>query len=207
MLLAALRRGDMDAVHKSLNDLLQIVQKSGAVDFDAIRFRLTQLAAFLSRAAGNINNSESHDRCFRRIQESSTTDELKENLKFYIEHMGTEVFSFRGLRHACALRKAERFIWENYTHKISLSEIASASGLSAPYFSSVFKEERGINLSSYLNQLRVEKAAGLLEETGFSLAQIAEACGFDDQNWFSKIFKSRMGMSPGKFRELGNKKN
>jgi AraC-like DNA-binding protein/ligand-binding sensor protein len=207
MLLAALRRGDMNAVQKSLDDLLDIIQKNGNIHFDAVRLKFMELAASLSRSAGNPENIENHDRCLRRIQESTNVDELRETLRSYVQHVGTQIFSFRGLRHACALRKAERFIWGNYTRKISLSEIASASGLSAPYFSSIFKEEMGINLSSYLNQLRVEKAAGLLEETGFSLAKIAEACGFEDQNWFSKIFKSRMGLSPGKFREQGHNKN
>jgi AraC-like DNA-binding protein len=206
-LLAALRRGDMKAVQKSLDELLDMIQKTGNMDFIAIRYKLIEQAASLSRSAGNPGNIENHGRCLGRLQDSANMDELRENLRLYIEYIGTEIFSFRGLRHACALRKAERFIWGNYTRKISLGEIAAASGLSAPYFSSIFKEERGINLSSYLNQLRVEKAAGLLEETGFSLAQIAEACGFEDQNWFSKIFKSRMGLSPGKFREQGNKKN
>ncbi|MDR0313433.1 MAG: helix-turn-helix domain-containing protein [Treponema sp.] len=205
-LLAALRRGDMKAVQKSLDELLDMVQKTGNMDFIAIKYKFIEQAASLSRSAGNPGNIENHSRCLGRIQDSANMEELRENLRLYIEYIGTEIFSFRGLRHACALRKAERFIWSNYTRKISLGEIAAASGLSAPYFSSIFKEERGINLSSYLNQLRVEKAAGLLEETGFSLAQIAEACGFEDQNWFSKIFKSRMGMSPGKFREQGNKK-
>jgi AraC-like DNA-binding protein/ligand-binding sensor protein len=207
MLLAALRRGDMKAVQKSLDELLDMIQKTGNMDFIAIKYKLIEQAASLSRSAGNPGNIENYDRCLGRLQDSANIDELRENLRLYIEYIGTEIFSFRGLRHACALRKAERFIWGNYTRKISLGEIAAASGLSAPYFSSIFKEERGINLSSYLNQLRVEKAAGLLEETGFSLAQIAEACGFEDQNWFSKIFKSRMGMSPGKFREQGHKKN
>jgi AraC-like DNA-binding protein len=117
--------------------------------------------------------------------------------------MSTQIFSFQGVRHASALRKAERFIWENYTRKISLQEIADASGLSAPYFSSVFKEEMGENLANYLNRLRVEKAATLLIESDLSLIDIASTCGFEDQSWFSKIFKSYSGVSPGKFREKG----
>jgi AraC-like DNA-binding protein len=117
--------------------------------------------------------------------------------------MAGQIFSFQGVRHASALRKAERYIWENYTRKISLQEIANASGLSAPYFSTIFKEEMGENLSGYLNRLRVEKASRLLTETDLSLSEIAGACGFEDQSWFSKIFKSYTGQSPGKYRNQG----
>jgi AraC-like DNA-binding protein len=117
--------------------------------------------------------------------------------------MAGQIFSFQGIRHASALRKAERYIWENYTRKISLREIAAASGLSAPYFSSIFKEEMGENLSNYLNRLRVERAATMLTESELSLNDIAASCGFEDQSWFSKIFKSYTGISPGKYRERG----
>jgi AraC-like DNA-binding protein len=47
----------------------------------------------------------------------------------------------------------------------------------------------------------VDKAAGMLLETGFSLSEIASSCGFEDQSWFSKIFKNYTGMSPGKYRD------
>jgi AraC-like DNA-binding protein len=102
--------------------------------------------------------------------------------------------------HASALRKAERFIWENYTRKTSLQEIAATAGLSAPYFSTIFKEEMGENLSTYLNRLRVRKARHMLAETDLTLSEIASSCGFEDQSWFSKIFKSFTGISPGKYR-------
>jgi AraC-like DNA-binding protein len=61
----------------------------------------------------------------------------------------------------------------------------------------------GENLSSYLNRLRVERTITLLTETGRPLSEIAKLCGFEDQSWFSKIFKSFTGISPGKFREKG----
>jgi AraC-like DNA-binding protein len=121
--------------------------------------------------------------------------------------MSAQIFSFQGVRHASALRKAERFIWENYTRKISLGEIAGAAGLSAPYFSTIFKEEMGENLSAYLNRLRVEKAGHMLTETALTLSEIASSCGFEDQSWFSKIFKSYAGISPGKYRGQGGAGN
>ena len=208
MLLAALRRGDKEDSSLILNEVLTIMQKTGPEDFGFLRLRIIELAVLLSRAAGAASDhEESYFRCFSRLRESETVEELTENLQLIIDSLSTKIFSYSGVRHALALRKAERFIWENYTRKISLKEIAAASELSAPYFSSIFKEEMGKNLSAYLNELRVEKAAGLLLETGFPLNEIAKSCGFEDQSWFSKIFKNRMGLSPGKFREQGNRKN
>ncbi|GHV05364.1 hypothetical protein FACS189485_12230 [Spirochaetia bacterium] len=207
LLLSSLRRGDIKAGKKMLNDIIQIFMGNSAGNFELFQTQAIELAVFLSRAAadreGPQEMMESSNRCLKRIEESKTTEDLIENLHIIIDRMGGKIFSFQGMRHASALRKAERFIQENYTRKISLQEIACVSGLSAPYFSTIFKEEMGENLSVYLNRLRVEKAAAMLTETQRALYEISGACGFEDQSWFSKIFKNYMGLSPGKYREQG----
>jgi AraC-like DNA-binding protein len=207
--LAALRRGDNDTARKILDELLENILVSSRRSFDSMKLRAIELAVVLSREAISPDKPEDNtlldtsSRYIKRIQDSRNPDELSDILHLIVDRMAGRIFSFQGIRHASALRKAERFIWENYTRKISLKEIATASGLSAPYFSSIFKEEMGENLSSYLNRLRVERAAAMLIETDIPLGEVARACGFEDQSWFSKIFKSYAGKSPGKYREQG----
>jgi AraC-like DNA-binding protein len=207
-LLAALRRGDSAAANKTLDNILAIFSAMSPGDFEFFQFRAIELIVFLSRAVPGDNQAddavlEANNRYLKKIAESAGVDELKERLHLIIDRMAGKIFSFQGIRHASALRKAEGFIRENYTRKLSLEEIAGVSGLSAPYFSTIFREEMGENLSAYLNRLRVEKAAGLLTEGKAALNEIAEACGFEDQSWFSKIFKNYMGTSPGRYREQG----
>jgi AraC-like DNA-binding protein/ligand-binding sensor protein len=208
MLLAALRRGDNGTGKKILNELLAILLFSNPDHFRSIQFRAIELVVLLSRADINPGYTEksvleTNNYYLKQIQESQTIEELIDVLHITVDRMAGQIFSFQGIRHASALRKAERYIWENYTRKISLQEIAEASGLSAPYFSTIFKDEMGENLSSYLNRLRVEKASRMLLETDQTLSEIAGACGFEDQSWFSKIFKSYTGMSPGRYRGQG----
>ena len=211
MLLAAFRRGDNDTGGRILNELMDSIRYTIPHNFDIVRFRAIELAVLLSRAAADTENSnsdsmfETNNRYLRRLLESKTPEELIENLHLVTKRISGNIFSFQGIRHASVLRKAERYIWEHYTRKISLEEISRASGLSAPYFSTIFKEEMGENLSSYINRLRVEKAATLLTETGRPLNEIAELCGFEDQSWFSKIFKNFTHISPGKYRETGSR--
>jgi AraC-like DNA-binding protein/ligand-binding sensor protein len=208
-LLAALRRGDSVAAKKNLNTILEIFSNMSSGDFEFFQFRAIELVVFLSRASipgGNPGDDtvlEANNRYLKRIAESANLEDLTERLRVIIDRMAGKIFSFQGIRHASALRKAEGFIRENYTRKLSLEEIAGVSGLSAPYFSTIFREEMGENLSTYLNRLRVEKAAGMLTESKIPLTKIAEACGFEDQSWFSKIFKNYMGVSPGRYREQG----
>jgi AraC-like DNA-binding protein/ligand-binding sensor protein len=210
MLIASLRRGDSDGSRKILKELLNILHVSSGDNFEYFKMRAAELVVLLSRAAvnsenvQNANTLELNTQYLRKIEDSKTAEEISENLGLIIDRIAVQIFSFQGIRHASALRKAERFIWENYTRKISLREVARVSGLSAPYFSTVFKDEMGENLSNYLNRLRVEKAAAMLKETSLPISEIAAACGFEDQSWFSKIFKSYTGFSPGKYREQGD---
>jgi AraC-like DNA-binding protein/ligand-binding sensor protein len=229
LLLESLRRGDSDEARKTLNLMIGIFSEASDGNFESLRLHAIQLVVLLSRVALRQAYStwhsktsaktqtceslpedseyakilETNNRYLKKIEECRDLTELTEILNAFLERMSGIMFSFHGCRHSSALRKAERFIWENYTRKISLQEIADASGLSAPYFSTIFKDEMGENLSNYLNRLRVGKARDMLTETDLTLCEVAAACGFEDQSWFSKIFKSYTGISPGKYREAG----
>jgi AraC-like DNA-binding protein/ligand-binding sensor protein len=209
MLLASLRRGDSETGKRIITELIDTLSRTVSDDYNYLQFRAVELVVLLFRAAMSPDTTkdnallEANNRYLKRIQETKNIGELTSVLNTIVERMAGQIFSFQGIRHAAVLRRAERYIWENYTRKISLEEIARASGLSAPYFSTVFKEEMGENLSNYLNRLRVEKAAAMLIETDLSLSEISGSCGFEDQSWFSKIFKYYAGISPGKFREKG----
>ncbi|MDR1319512.1 MAG: helix-turn-helix domain-containing protein [Treponema sp.] len=229
LLLASLRRGDNEEARKILDRMIAALSEASSGNFEFFRVHAIQLVVLLSRIAlkqvcpadpskagsgtgdcevpsktcEHVEILEANNYYLKKIEECRQAKELTEILDAFLDRMSGIMFSFHGCRHSSALRRAERFIWENYTRKISLQEIAEASGLSAPYFSTIFKEEMGENLSNYLNRLRVGKAQNMLTGTEFTLCEVAAACGFEDQSWFSKIFKNYTGISPGKYRESG----
>jgi AraC-like DNA-binding protein/ligand-binding sensor protein len=207
LLIACLRRGDSTEAQGIARDILADFSNLADGDFEYFKMKAIELVVLLSRTGANSENEaelvEANSRNLKQIEDSNTAGELADNVCLILERMAGKIFSFQGIRHASALRKAERFIWENYTRKISLKEIADASGLSAPYFSTVFKNEMGENLSNYLNRLRVEKALVMLGETDSPINGISAACGFEDQSWFSKVFKSYTGISPYEYRKYG----
>jgi len=207
LLLACLRRGDSNEAQDIARDILSDFGNITDGNYDYFKMKAIELVVLVSRTGANSENEaelvESNSRNIKLIEDSANAAELVDNVCLILERMAGKIFSFQGIRHASALRKAERFIWENYTRKISLKEIADASGLSAPYFSTVFKNEMGENLSNYLNRLRVEKALAMLGETDSPINGISAACGFEDQSWFSKVFKSYTGISPYEYRKYG----
>jgi YesN/AraC family two-component response regulator len=206
MLLAAFERGDIESGKRIIAELIAKIHAANPFNFDIVRSRAIQLIVLMSRAAVNGDSDallEDNNKSFKKIQESENVNDLLKNLHLAAESMAGNIFSFHGKSHASVLRKAQQYIWENYSRKLSLEEISRAAGLSAPYFSSIFKEEMGENLSSYLNRLRVERAVTFLTETVKPLKTVSKLCGFEDQSWFSKIFKNITGVSPGSYRKNG----
>jgi len=207
-LLAALRKGEGAEARKTLNELLAMLFFTNNGQFKYIQLRIIELVVLISRVetspakTGNLS-MEINSQNLKMVQEAKTFEELTDIFHNIVDRVSGNISSFQGIPHAAALRKAENFIMENFTRKISLKEISSVAGLSPPYFSTIFKDEMGENLSKYLNRLRVEKASRLLLETEMSLSEIAACCCFEDQSWFSKIFKAYTGISPGKYRNQG----
>jgi AraC-like DNA-binding protein/ligand-binding sensor protein len=207
-LITALRKGDSAEAKNVLNELLALLVFSNPGRFKYIQLRATELAVVLSRIEVSPGKNATHametsSRSLKNVQEAKTFEELTDVLHGIADRISGQISSFCGIPHAAAMQKVENYIHENYTRKISLKEVADVAGLSAPYFSAIFKEEMGENLSKYLNRLRVERASRLLLETNMSLSEIAGDCCFEDQSWFSKNFKAYTGISPGKYRNNG----
>lgn len=98
------------------------------------------------------------------------------------------------------IETAMRYIHHNYNSPINLKEVAEKAGLSAAYFSTVFKRENEKSFIEYLTDLRVEHAKELLQNRDVCVYEVGELVGYTDSNYFSKIFRKVTGMSPEKYR-------
>ena len=81
-----------------------------------------------------------------------------------------------------------------------MAGIAEHLDISAWHLSHLFSEESGFTLSSYLTQLRMQTASDLLKNTKARVSEVANAVGYEDPNYFSKVFRKQVGCSPGRFR-------
>lgn len=95
--------------------------------------------------------------------------------------------------------KTITYIEENYMHRLTLASISANVNLSSSYLCRVFKSEVGTSITSYLNNLRIRKAATLIKEQDLSLKEISAMVGIDDQLYFSRLFKKCMGISPSEY--------
>ena len=93
------------------------------------------------------------------------------------------------------------YISANYTSGISTRNLTSMCFLSEAHFCRFFKSAVGKSCTEYINRYRIEKATVLLSNTCEPVSVVASLVGFDDMNYFSRVFKQIKGISPIKYRK------
>lgn len=94
---------------------------------------------------------------------------------------------------------AIKYIQFNYSHDISVDDIAKAVGVSRSHLYRVFMANVGQSPIDYLTDYRISEACSLLKSSNLSIAEIAISVGFFDQFYFSRVFKKIKGVPPSKY--------
>lgn len=98
------------------------------------------------------------------------------------------------------IRKALEFIQMNYSHKISIRQMASFIGLDRSYLCYLFKRQMKMSPQEFLINFRIKKACHLMHNNLLSLGDISRSVGYEDPLQFSKVFKKIQGLPPREFR-------
>lgn len=100
------------------------------------------------------------------------------------------------------VRRAKQYMLEHYSeYGLTLDSMAGMLQASPVYLSRLFKQELGTSFGAYLTQIRIRKAAQLLNATDMSINEVAERTGYETQHYFSTSFKKQTGVSPLQFRK------
>lgn len=102
------------------------------------------------------------------------------------------------------LTQAIEYILHNTSARITVSELAAFCSCSESYLSRIFKRRTGVNINIYINKVRVEHSKKALTTTNNSIAEIASSVGFNDPNYFSRVFAQIMGIPPKEYRRRFN---
>lgn len=103
------------------------------------------------------------------------------------------------------LRRLVRYIGVNFKKDISLSTLAANFGISESYIARLFKETLNTCSVDYINGLRIRYACDMLLNSELSIGEISAKAGFNNQYYFTRVFKKQQGITPTEFRKHGKK--
>jgi two-component system response regulator YesN len=125
---------------------------------------------------------------------------FKEELDWNAQHSGQEREQMLGV-----INRAKVWIKEHYRKELSMEQAADYVNLSPFYFSKLFKKHVGETFIDYLTRLRIEEAKELISNELLSLKEVCYEVGYNDPNYFSRVFKKVAGMSPTEYRSFVEK--
>lgn len=140
------------------------------------------------------------DRSVIEIERMRDFDSLDDWLGLMLHKFFDLAFAFYDVKHQKLIHQIASYIQRHLAEKLTLEQVAREVHLSKSYLCRILKEELGCTFTEYTNRLRIERSKNYLYRSNLSLAEIACAVGFDDQSYFTRIFKRMVGMPPGKYR-------
>jgi len=206
-LIAYVQSGKKQQATALLNDILSVIFSIAEGSMDTMRVKLFELLAFLSRAAVDAGAP---------LKEVNAI--TKEAFEICEEYNGFEQLCFLAARAmdgfidtvyrnreqkqtSFHLTKAIGYIQEHYMEDFSLGAVASSVYVSEYYLSHLFRKEMNQTFSDYAAKVRIDKAREFLRaDPSARIQEIADKTGFNDPNYFAKIFKKLTGVSPREYQ-------
>lgn len=178
-------------------------------DLDKIRNSLFETLLNIKNAVLKVDASYKNE-AFESIFPSLARFSEQEAFEAYLSSRAEECFlaisEVKNSSENPVIKKACRFIEEHLAEDFGLEVLAQELGLSPYHLSRLFKEEKGENFINYVTSLRLEKAKKLLENPSLIIKEISTGVGYNDQNYFTKLFKLKFGLTPTEYRETVVKK-
>ncbi len=205
-LLKAVGKGDKKLAQELLNNLLGHIMFSTGYDYEQIKARCYSLMVLIGRAAVDAGADCDYtlsigDVGMKSISQCHNGEQLCIWLSKTANTLMDRIFLYREAPHASIIKRCTDYIDKNYYEHITLDTLARVVYLSQAYISRIFHKETGLSFNEYLNRARVEHSKALLIEKTMRIADISSAVGFEDQSYFTKVFKKYTGVTPGNYRE------
>jgi two-component system, response regulator YesN len=164
-----------------LNTLLRKAAEKGGVHPIYLDSLSSKFAVQIEKCSSMLHASE----LFRSMQYDYCDAVRKLSLKNY----------------SSAIRRAIEYIRMNLNQDLSLDSISGSLNLNSYELSRQFKKETGKNITEYINNRRINEALYILENDNISITDVAFTVGFNDVNYFTKVFKKLKGITPSEYRK------
>lgn len=198
-----LKIGDSGTVSYLANSYIGLLRSQGR-NLDYIKGKIFEIivnARNVLREISPKNKVAFPQESFSAISDAQTDSALASYFVSRLEEVAKSVHSLKVQKENPIVQRVIDFLNENMAKNISLETASGIAGVNPFYLSKLFREETGYTFVSYLSERRMDKAKQLLLETDLSIKEITAEIGYNDQNYFSKLFKTKFGISPTDYRK------
>ncbi|GAX88960.1 AraC family transcriptional regulator [Effusibacillus lacus] len=205
-LLARVRIGDKGGTVTLLKNLMEKLAQVHKYNVNMFKSEVVDLVMSITRiviesGADAATVLSENAKFIQGLYSTIRYDKFEKKVCDYVDHLATQVEDPELSSCHPLIGQAVRYMKENLDRAVSLREVAQYCCLSVYYFSRLFKKETRCSFVDYLNKIRLEKALYYLETTDFTVQQVAMHVGFQDANYFSRIFKKYMNTTPTEYRK------
>lgn len=169
-------------MHEKLFEILVMITRSAAV-FEHIDTKLLNTSGY-----------------WDEIRSLQSVKDIYAYMQRITKEISSGINSVRNLNMNEQISQAAEFIKINYKKDISLDDVAKAVSLSPYYLSKLFKSVTGENFIDYLTKYRLSLAETLLRENTFNIGEVCFKVGYNDPNYFSRLFKKYYHMNPSDYK-------
>ncbi|MDO4260934.1 MAG: response regulator [Eubacteriales bacterium] len=203
----SLRSGRIDECERSAGKYFDWMTESYGENNMSVRLKIVEFVLFADHEAylngGMTYHFEERDNYLPVVMGAEKNSDLRGWFLEKFKEACGNMTSKKEEHENQLVTKAQAYIQENFQKDLSLDEVSRQLDLSPYYFSKLFKEETGSNFVEYVTNLRICRAKELLAQDGLSMKEICSRVGYSDPNYFSRIFKKNLGMTPTEYREKG----
>ncbi|MBO4639199.1 MAG: response regulator [Treponema sp.] len=202
-ILKKLSNGDSSGV-KSFLELFTSELFSGELALDKIKNSFFELIVTANNTTREINkdfSSSTFDNAFATLSSLNDKKLIKDFTQTFLLECTAAISNIRKAETNPIIKKVCDYIEDNLSQDISLEMAAEYAGVSSFYLSKLFKEEKGETYINFVSDKRLDKSCQMLAETDLSIKEITAEVGYNDQNYYSRIFKTKYGLSPKEYRK------
>ncbi|MDO5346072.1 MAG: response regulator [Lachnospiraceae bacterium] len=139
-------------------------------------------------------------RCYL-LKPSRSSDILKQIFEIADEISGSPQKPEEESISSSIAERAKEYVEEYYHEELTLQRVADEVGISPGYLSTIFSQYLGVGFIDYLNQVRIGHACAYLKQKYFKTYEIAYKVGFQDEKYFTRVFKKIMGVTPSEYKK------
>ncbi|MED1664080.1 AraC family transcriptional regulator [Brevibacillus laterosporus] len=203
--IASVRIGDERATLEALRTLLHDMTMVDQQDVESFQSEVVEIITAMSRTVLELGADAStilaeNARFIQDLYKTIRYDTFLQKVERYSISLVQQGEQLGMKKYSPVIRNAVLYVKEHLGEKIGLNEVAQNCCLSVYHFSHLFQRETGYSFIEYVHHMKLQKAVIYLETTDLSIKEIAFELGFEDANYFSRLFKRHMNMSPREYR-------